>query len=76
MGFRQVLESVPDAYSDFVDGLESDYMDDPEGQEDIIHWITEHPDAKTEEVLAYIAGIELDWELDEENDDEDEETEV
>ncbi len=63
MSFRNVLESVPDAYDDFIDGLESDYLDDPDGQEDLTKWIIDHPQAKTEEVLAYIAGIDLDWEL-------------
>ena len=57
---REVLEKVPDAYEDFVDGMCSEFHDDPEGQENLINWIKQNPDASTEQVLAHVFDIDLD----------------
>lgn len=59
---RKALESVSDSYSDFVNGIMNLLEEDEEQAEEMIQFINDNPDAKTDECLdflrEYIDGLE------------------
>ena len=51
---RGLLRAVPDSYDDFVSGMLDFHWDDPVQRAALYHFVTEHPDAHTDDVMEYM----------------------
>lgn len=50
---KKALQSVPDAYDDFVGGMMDFLKDDEERAEEVIEYIKNNPDAQTDDVIDF-----------------------
>lgn len=51
---KKALESVPDKYSDFVNGISGLLSDDEEYQQKVTQFIKDNPEAQTSDVLIFL----------------------
>lgn len=54
---RELLEKVPDPDPDFVLGVMLTFVDDKQGQEKMIAFLKENPDATSDEVSIHEAEL-------------------
>lgn len=50
----EVLESVPDKYDDFVNGMCTVLKNDDENREKVIVFIKENPSRKSDDIIEYL----------------------
>lgn len=55
---KELLERVPDKYDDFIQACLSEAEDNPEEGIELVKFLTENPDAKTDDVIDFMDDFE------------------